>query len=196
MTFLVLYFLIIFFLYIFEFYKEKKNYFKKFVIYITCSYLVFFTGFSIYKYRQNNTKVLTTKGTFYIQKQQADTINSAIQYITQYTNKQQKILILPEGSVLNFLTDRKCNMHLHMADRLYYDALGKDSIINNIREADYEIIFVVKGYGLTNFGKPYLYNKNNPVTKYLEDNYQLDWETKFTTKGLENTIKCYVKPYI
>ena len=82
-----------------------------------------------------------------------------------------------------------------MADRLYYDAIGPEKIIKNIDENDYEMVFVVKGYGLTKFGKEYLYSDDNPVIKFLKQKYVIDFETNYNDGKNENRIKCFVKPY-
>ena len=128
-------------------------------------------------------------------RQKAKAINYAIKYIQQYSTPEQKILFLPEGTALNFLTERPIDLHLHMADRLYYEAIGAENIIENIKNNDYEMVFVVKGYGLTKFGKPYLYSDDNPVVVYLKQNYKMDWETNYYDGKSDNIMWCFVKPY-
>lgn len=182
---------------IFNYAKEsiKKEDLKNFVIFITTIYLVFFTWFTVYQRNHNNTLLQGEQGSVYLPDKQAKMLSYVISYIQTYTKPSDKILILPEGTAINFLVKRPVNLKMHMADRLYYDAIGGEKVLENIKNSDYEVIIVLKGYGLTNFGKPYLYTKDNDVIKYLEEKYKLDWETKFTEKNIENTLKCYVKPY-
>ncbi|MGN0015191.1 MAG: glycosyltransferase family 39 protein [Candidatus Gastranaerophilaceae bacterium] len=182
---------------IFRYSKDniKNENLKNFVVFITAIYLIFFIWFSVYQKNNNNTLVQGERGSVYLPEKQAKMLSYANSYIQTYTKPNDKILILPEGTAINFLLNRPVDLKMHMADRLYYDAIGGDKVLENIKNADYELIIVIKGYGLTNFGKPYLYNENNDIIKYLEEKYKLDWETKFIEKNIENTLKCYVKPY-
>lgn len=175
-------------------YLTKSN-IQDFISYLLISYFLFFTGFAIYQSSKNNTPLISARGKIYLPKEQAVSLSSAIQYIEKYTKQNDKILVLPEGSVINFLANRPVDLKMHMADRLYSEAIGEEKVAEKIKSADYELILIIKGYGLTNFGKPYLYDDNNRVIKFLDKNYQLDWETKYIEKSRPNTIKCYVKPY-
>ena len=95
-----------------------KESFKKFVIYLLSAYCLFFAVFDITERMKNNTEIRTEKGVLYLPKTQANPINTAIKYIQSYTSVVQKILVLPEGTVINFLTDRNPDGKLPMADRL------------------------------------------------------------------------------
>lgn len=168
-----------------------KDMFKKFVVYLLFAYCLFFAVFDVTERMKNNTKVSTEKGTLYLPKSQAEMLNVAIKYIQDYTTVEQKVLILPEGMAINFLANRELDYKLPMADRLYYEAVGKDEIISGLEKTDYEIIILAKGFGLTNFGSEYLYNDNNPVLKYIQAKYKLDWVAKVG----ENSLTCYAKSY-
>ena len=164
--------------------------------------VIYFSFFTIYDgsktIKTNTTPLKTTKGTIYLPELKTQSIENTIKYIEQYTAPEQKILVLPEGMAFNFLTNRGIDYKLPMADRLYYDAIGSEKIIKSIKDNDYEIILIAKGYGLTNFGRPYLYDDDNEVVKYIQKHYVLDWETKYkdNAKSKEyNIMKCYVKPY-
>ncbi len=192
---LVLSFIVLLFEYLPEFKDFKKDDLKKFTVFILFSYLIFFTWFAIYQKNKNNTPLITNKGKIYLVKNQTETLSAALKYIEMYTCKKDKILVLPEGMAINFFADRPVDYLMPMADRLYFDAIGENNVLENLKSADYEIVFVIKGYGLTNFGKPYLYNDENKIIKYLNETYKLDWEMKYSEKSHENIIKCYVKPY-
>ena len=179
-----------------EFKYLNKNDLEKFVIFLLSAYILFFLSFDIYQRNINNTPIKTEKGIIYLPQKEAETINYAINYIEKYSNSHQKILVLPEGTAINFLVNRDIDLKMHMIDRLYFEAFDEKYILENLKNADYEMVFVIKGFGLTNFGKPYLYSDNNIVMKYLKDNYYLDWQTSYDKKGKENLIKCFVKPYM
>ena len=192
---LILAFVFVLFEYLPEFKYLTKDELKKFVIFMTCVYLTFFTAFDYSQMTKNTTAITTERGTVYLPKEKAEAINFAIDYIKQYSTPEQKILFLQEGTALNFLTNRPVDLKLHMADRLYYEAIGADKIIENIDKNDYEMVFVVKGYGLTKFGKEYLYTDDNPVVQFLKQKYVIDWQTNYYDGKSDNIMICYVKPY-
>ena len=97
---------------------------------------------------------------------------------------------MQEGTFLNFLTNRPLDLKMHMVDRLYFEAIGEDKIVENLRDADYEVIFLAEGYGLTRFGKPYLYGSDNAILRYIFENYNLEWRNNFTKKGIKNNLYC------
>lgn len=172
---------------------DKKEEIKKFAIFVLSCYMIYFLAFDIYQFRENNTKIQTEKGRIYLPQKDARTLNHAITYIFQNTTEEQKVLFLQEGTFLNFLTDRPIDLKMHMADRLYYEAIGEEKIVEDLKSCDYEVIFLAEGYGLTRFGKPYLYGSDNAILRYIFENYNLEWRDNFTKKGIQNNLYCLRK---
>ena len=121
----------------------------------------------------NSFPVKTQKGVVYLPENRAKDAGDLIEYINENTSKEDKILVLPEGQMINFFCGRKANMNLHMLDRLYYEALGEKKSSKLLKDSDYDYIIIVKGYGSDNFGKPYLYTEKNSVTDFINDNYEI-----------------------
>lgn len=166
---------------------------KKFFIFALSSYLIYFLAFDIYQRQTNNTKISTEKGTVYMPQKEAETFNNVIKYILSNTSKEQKILILQEGMTINFLTDRKVDMNMPMIDRLYFEAMDESEIVANLEKSDYDVIFIAEGFGLTRFGKPYLYGSDNAILRYVFENYDLKWQNDFVKKGIANHMYCLIK---
>ena len=179
---------------IIEYMPENKklniDYLKKFFIFALSSYLIYFIAFDIYQRQTNNTKISTEKGTVYLPQKEAECFNNAIKYLQTSTTENQKVLILPEGTTLNFLTNRKVDLNMPMIDRLYYDAIREDKIVENLKKSDYDVIFIAEGFGLTRFGKPYLYGSDNAILRYIFENYDLEWRNNFIKKGINNNLFC------
>lgn len=157
------------------------------------TYGIYFLMLDFYEFRKNNTPVSTEYGTFYVNKNDAAVYNTAVDYIKKYSNKNQKVLFLQEGLIFNFLTDRGVDYKYPITDRLYYSAINPQEYIDSIKNSDYEMIFVIKGYGLTNFGYPYLFDDSNLIMKYILENYMLDWQ--IASNDGNDIFRCYVKPY-
>lgn len=163
---------------------------KRFTSFFLSCYLIFLLAFDIYQRQTNNTKISTEKGTVYLPQREAECFNNAIKYLQTSTTENQKVLILPEGMTLNFLTNKKVDLNMPMVDRLYYDAIGEDKIVENLKKSDYDVIFIVEGFGLTRFGKPYLYGSDNAILRYIFKNYNLEWRNNFVKRGIDNNLFC------
>ena len=120
----------------------------------------------------NNFPVSTNYGTIFVPENVQKDVNGLIKYLKENTSESDKIVVLPEGHMINYLCGRKSDMRLHMLDRLYYEALGEEKSLNLLKDADYNYIIIAKGYGLDNFGKPFLYTEENPVADYIKNDYE------------------------
>jgi len=158
------------------FYREHKFFSKIKIEYFIAIFLFLHMSYyflSDVKARTiNNFPIKTEYGTIYLSKESQKDTKSLIEYIQNNTTENDKILVLPEGQMINFLCGRKSDLNLHMLDRLYYEALGEEKSLNLLKDTDSDYIVLVKGYGLGDFGKPYLYSEENSVTKHLNDSYQ------------------------
>ncbi|MCR5262061.1 MAG: glycosyltransferase family 39 protein [Candidatus Gastranaerophilales bacterium] len=192
---LILSLLILMFTYMRDFKGLSKDDFTDFITYLMFVYLLFYIAFDVVQTTKNTTPLKTPKGTIYLPKAKSEALDFTLKYIKQYTKPEQKILVLPEGMAINFFSDRQLDYSLPMIDRLYHDAMNEDEIIEKLKQADYELILVVKGYGLTNFGKPYLYSEDNGIMEYIKDNYFADYKTEYTDGKNTNTMTFYIKPY-
>ncbi len=82
------------------------------------------------------------KGSFYIEKFQRKAVTGVLQYLHKETKTTDKILVLPEGAIFNFLTDT-------LSDNKYYylippniEIFGEDNVVNDIEKnlPDYVIL--------------------------------------------------------
>lgn len=144
---------------------------ETFLILFYSIHLIYYFASDVQARDINSQPVKTDRGTIYLPQKSAEETNDLIEFIKNNTSETDKILVLPEGQMINFLCDRNSDMKLHMLDRLYYDALTPEKSLDLLKNTDYNYIVVVKGLGLENFGKPYLYEEKNPVTDFIFENY-------------------------
>ena len=163
---------------------------RNFTIFALGCYLIYFLAFDIYQMQTNNTKVSTEKGTVYLPQKEADSLNNLIKYLYSSVAADKKVLILQEGMAINFLTNRSVDMNMPMVDRLYYEAIGEDKIVENLKNSDYDLIFIIEGFGFTRFGKPYLYGSDNAILRYIVANYDFEWQDSFVKRRINNHITC------
>lgn len=167
----------------------SKEEMKNLYVYCLCTYSLFFIVFNVNDLFKYNFPVKTARGKIFLQESRAKSVNTIIDYLNRYTKPQDKVLVLPEGTVINFLSQRPVDYKMHMADRLYYEALGADKVLQNIKNANYEVIIFLDGFELTRFGSPYLYDESNPIVQYVKNNYVLYMEI---ADG-ENVLQLYQK---
>lgn len=147
---------------IFAIIKDKFN--KKDLDYIGFFILVLsiLIGFSNLKfYTQNNNLISTPKGNIYVSKKYFQTTANLIDFLHKNTKKTDKVLILPEGMLINFLSDRKTDSFYNTILPLYEETFGSKNIIyhfkkeqpeyiifNNWNSSDYYFSYICKDYAL------------------------------------------------
>ncbi|MBO6087558.1 glycosyltransferase family 39 protein [bacterium] len=145
---------------------------KKFVNYILLILIIIQFNILAQPIGLRSVPIITEKGTIYTKPEFADIITDTIGYIDKNISKNETILVLPEGTLINYLTDRKTDMHCFMLDRLYHDAYGEENAKNIIANTNSDYIILLKGFDLNNFYRPYLYNKKSTLSaKYIYQNY-------------------------
>lgn len=98
-----------------------------------------------------NEIVSTSRGAVSTFKNNAKSTNELISFISDNTNKNDKIVILPEGLMINFLTDRKSDDYFNSILPLYIESFGEDKIIQHFEnnKPDY---FVLSNENMSNYG--------------------------------------------
>lgn len=133
-----------------------------------------------------NYELKTTKGTlltYYLDGKQNET---AVNFVQNNTNLTDKVVVMPEGTFINFATDRKGdNFYYNLSPLFYNDVFGEERVINHFKEnmPEYFIILPIDEieYGSRFFGIDYAQNFYEMIT----NNYELVEE--------ENNIKFFRK---
>ena len=141
--------------------------------FIIIFYLIFFTTMNFICREYTDYPLTTGQGTVYIPESQGKPLSELITYINKNTKNSDKILIVPEGAIINYLSDRGCGMNLHILDRLHYDALGEEKSKEILEKQNNDYIIIVRGFNLSAFGNTDFYNEDNELTKYISSYYQM-----------------------
>lgn len=107
------------------------------------------------------SKIVTPKGNISTFSNTAYQSKSLINFINKNTNPADKIVIFPEGMIINFLTDRQSDGFYNSMLPLYVETFGEDKIIehfnenkpeyiifNNLNMKDYYFEYICKDYAL------------------------------------------------
>ena len=156
---------------------------QKPIIYtILCSCILLFLSNDISLLKSKNFYLFTDKGSVKTFAKDGKPIKYAINYITSNTNKTDKIVVLPEGSIINFITDRKGdNFYYNLSPLFYYDVFGEKRILNHFNQnpPEYFVLLPINNieYGSEFFGKDYAQN----FYEMIINNYDIV-EEQFNTK--------------
>ena len=101
----------------------------------------FCINFKDFKYYTH--KIQTRRGIVYTTEYNKKLFDLIIDYINKNTNKRDKIVILRENSIINFLTDRKTDNYYNHFENISFYSFGEDNIIHHYskNKPDYFIIF-------------------------------------------------------
>ena len=116
------------------------------------------------------------KGSFYIPKPEYNAFTNAVEYIKNNTNKDDTVLVLPEGAMINFLTDRKSNNKFYYLIPSNVEVFGNDYIISELKKQLPRYILL----------QPMLYQSFNQ-TSFCES---------YGREICENILKFYEQPVV
>jgi hypothetical protein len=113
-------------------YKSKINEVlsKKLGIYIIVVSLLI-CCFEIFIFQDKNKLISTSKGKLYIEKEFYNTTSKLFDFIHKNSNRTDKILILPEGMMINFLSSTKTDDFYNSLLPLYEETFGAETIIKH-----------------------------------------------------------------
>lgn len=126
-------------------------------------------NFSQLPYYKN--KIETEKGSIYTSKPSAAASKDLINYINSETTPDESIVILPEGLMIDFLTDRKSDDYFNSMLPLYVESFGEEKIVKHFEEnkPDY---FVLTNENMQNYGFRSICNDYAfELCVFINDNY-------------------------
>lgn len=94
------------------------------------------------------------KGDVYPEKMYANSVLETIHYIKQNSQEQDRILVLPEGAMINFFTDRKSHNKFYYLIPPNIEVFGEDNIVKEM-EKDLPEYLVIQPMSFANFNETY-----------------------------------------
>lgn len=124
---------------IFDILKDKNINTKAIGIYIIIVAIIL--GYqNMLNIRAKQYYLKTERGGIYTNKAYYDASKELINYIRTNTKKTDKIVIFPEGALINFLTDRSSDDFYISLLPLYVETMGEENIIKHFRKTKPEYI--------------------------------------------------------
>lgn len=148
---LPLFFVIFFCLYLPEIFKE--HYREKIVSGILIIFSVFslsFFGKAVYEGK--NYKIESEKGIIYATKPVGKTIEETANYLKQNSDVNDRVLVLPEGLMVNILSNRKSDDMFYQLLPNHIEILGEENIVQKLSQTPPKFI-VLSSLNTSAYGK-------------------------------------------
>ena len=126
---------------------------------LALSLLIFSDNFGNLQVTQS--KIETSRGVVYTGAKFANGSNELIKYLGEKTKPSDRVVIFPEGMMINFLAERKSDDFYNSLLPLYAESLGESSFVkhftsdmpeyfvfNNLDMSDYYFKYICQDYGL------------------------------------------------
>lgn len=115
-------------------------------------------------------KIQTPKGTIYTNRQLAENTNEFIKYIIP----NKKVVIFPEGMIVNFLTDSKSDDFYNSLLPLYIETFGEDQIIEHFK-SDMPDYIVFTNQNMKDYYYEYIcQDYAHKFCAFVQENYSLE----------------------
>ncbi|MCD7779446.1 MAG: glycosyltransferase family 39 protein [Candidatus Gastranaerophilales bacterium] len=140
---------------------EKKQ--QKFINLLMCFCILLFAANDFASLKHKNFLLETSKGSIYTFKKEGQIIEQVCGYISNNTKTTDKIIIMPEGSIMNYIIERNGdNYYYSLIPLLYNDVFKEERILNHFKNnyPEYFVILPINNieYGSRFFGVDYAQN--------------------------------------
>ena len=130
-------------------------------------------GLLSFRFRDRNTYALNTdRGTIIAIPDLGHSIDEAIAFIKQETAPGEPVAVMPEGTSLNFFTDRPNPIREEITTPGYLDREGEERVIRQLIQSDTRFVFVANRatseFGAEAFGRDYC----QTLMKWIEQNFE------------------------
>ena len=150
--------------------KQYKSALCAFIIILT----LLFANILFIWVREENSKVKTPLGTIKAEKMTAEPFNETLRYLKNHSNLDDSLLVIPEGIILNFLSNRTWDFYQTSFTPLDFETFGEDVIIKNITEIKPKYI-ALSNRNTSEYAKSYVCKDYGvKACKYIVENYTLE----------------------
>lgn len=161
-------------------YANKKLYYKT-VCNICFIIIILFFSLNLKKLAENKLyPVKTERGSIFVP-EYLKNMGAIVSYINNKTQKDDIVVAMPEGAMINFLTGRKSNNMYYYLIPVNTQLFGVDKVLSDFEKnpPDY---FIVNNVPYSPFNVSHICSYAKPLCDFIEANYDLKL---YTTNGVE-----------
>lgn len=118
--------------------------------------------------------------------------NNVIEWISINTKETDRVAVLPEGPMINYITNRPALQKYYHLIPNHISALGEDLVVENLSKEMPEY-FIINNTEYSTYNKPHICEDFGfEICKFVEKNYSLQVVyTAYSPKGKPHTSKIY-----
>ncbi len=155
----------------FIFKKELTNKVKAALCIFFIMYSMYFVYIFINYGKKMPYRINTSKGTLYVEKRLAKTVNDTLLYIQNEIPKDKKILIAEEGLIFNYLADREANLKYYALIPHMIDTFGEENIISDLAKNPPDYMLVANSVYVTKAGGVFGNDYGKKIAMFIIYNY-------------------------
>ncbi|MDD3014786.1 MAG: hypothetical protein PHC34_13880, partial [Candidatus Gastranaerophilales bacterium] len=146
--------------------------------------LIFFIKFQYAARHDFTYPVKSHRGTIYTTKEIGFTLDKLITYVKETIPAKSSFLMIPEGPMINFLTDRASDDVYYNLTPNFIEVFGEDNIIENLKKNPPDYIMINNRHameiGISFFGEEFGFGIHNFILQNyrLEKNFDYDFKIK------------------
>lgn len=134
-----------------------------------------FALFNLQKaYLENVYPFATERGTIYGTEDLAFTFSKAYEYLKENCDARSWFLVIPEGHILNFASDRFSHPRYHSLIPPYVELMGEENIVKSLMHCPPDYIVVhnmeLDSYGFRSIGRDFALK----IYRFIQENYKVE----------------------
>lgn len=133
--------------------------------------LVFMTTNMDYAIKHNNSSIETNKGKIYSSQKWGSSLKKLVSYINNEVPANSSFIVLPEGVMINFLTNRNSNSWYHTFTPHFIDVYGENKVIQHIKKTKPDYIFITNQDTDDYYYRFFCRDYAKDICKYIQNNY-------------------------
>jgi len=150
-----------------------RGFARKIAVALIIADVVATAGLLAFRYQSKNTyPVQTARGTIVAVPDLGQSVVEAIDYIKRETLPTEPIAVMPEGTSLNFFTDRPNPLREEITTPGYLDREGEERAINQLEQSETQLVLVTNRptpeFGPQVFGRDYCQSLMEWIDKNFE----------------------------
>ena len=143
-----------------------------------CSVFLLITAivvwFANYKGNIKTYPIQTTKGTIFVEKPYGETYEQLINHINKKVKKDEKVVIYPEGQLINFITDKQSDNLIYSLIPLYIETFGEKNIVHRFSVIKPEYV-IINNWNTSDYKYKELFGDYGfKILDYIKSNYKID----------------------
>jgi 4-amino-4-deoxy-L-arabinose transferase-like glycosyltransferase len=153
--------------------ERTRRFARNFMIVFMLAHAIITGALLSYRYRARNTHPIETeRGRMIAPSDIGIAINEAVAFINRETSPGDAVAVMPEGTSINFFTDRANPLREEITTPGFLDEAGEERAIRQIRESNTRLVLVTNRatseFGPSVLGRDY----NRRLMQWVEENYE------------------------